>query len=414
MDYAILWLDDTLNYSIPILGKPMIEYSLEIINKLSFQNIICRLDNNLFDYSFSANIKCVFQKNCNEINKIIPADAENILILSVSFPFLSVQSIEQLIEHHSKNQNEVTIGTIRFDSPLECDRVYTDVKQNFAGCMCVRYDVLKSVLETKDISIYTLIEKISSSYRIFPFEIKKSLEIKRIDDFYSLSLAEAEYQNDILHKHLLAGVHIENINTITIGPDVSFLGGAFIRSGSILLGKTIIYPNVVIGPNSEIVDSVIYDSTKVMHSVISNSSVGKNTTIGPFAHIRNQSLIGENNRIGNFVEFKNTTTGNKTYASHLAYIGDTECGSGVNFGCGIVTVNYDGVHKHKTSIGNNVFIGCNSNLIAPIEIESNSYIAAGSTITSSLKNGDFAIARAKQITKTNYANKFHYKRVDEE
>lgn len=411
MDYAILWIDGTFNYSIPILGKPMIEYSLEIMNKLSFQNIICVLDSNKYDYSFPTNIKCVFRKNLNNINEIIPT-TENILILSVCFPFLSVQSIEKLIQQHSKNQNEITIGTIRFNSPLECDRVNIDVKQNFAGCMCVRYDVLKSLLETKDKSIFTFIENISSNYSIF--EIEDSLETKRINDLCSLSLAEAELQNCILQKHLLAGVHIENENTITIGPDVSFLGEAYLRSGSILLGKTIIYPNVTIGPNSEIVDSILYDSVKVMHSVIMNSCVGEGTTIGPFSHIRNQSFIGKNNRIGNFVEFKNTTTGNKTYASHLAYVGDTECGSGVNFGCGIVTVNYDGVNKHKTIIGNNVFIGCNSNLIAPIEIGSNSYIAAGSTITSSLVEGDFAIARTKQITKTNYANKFHYKRVDEE
>lgn len=420
MNYAILWLDGILHYSTPILGKSMIEYCLENLKEASFQNIICVLGNKKYECSLSSNRHYIFSKEINDVT-IIPNDVEDILFLSVHFPFLTTKSINQLFQEHIQNKNEVTIGRIRLDSHVQYDRVIMEQKSGYAGCMCINREVLipflskvEKIKKLKELSFFDLMEMISLKNKIGSFEIKASFEATEIKNLYILSIAEEELKKRILQKHLLSGVHIENGNTVIIGPDVSFLGEAHIFSGSILLGKTIIHPNVVVGPNSEIVDSVIYDSAKVMHSVIYNSSVGKNTTIGPFAHIRNQSSIGENNRIGNFVEFKNTTTGYKTYASHLAYVGDTECGSGVNFGCGIITVNYDGVDKHKTVIGNNVFIGCNSNLIAPIEIGSNSYIAAGSTITSNLVAGDFAIARSKQITKSNYANKFHYKRVDEE
>ena len=149
----------------------------------------------------------------------------------------------------------------------------------------------------------------------------------------------------------------------------------------------------------------------VMQSLVNDSTVGKEAKIGPFTHLRMNTIIGDYDRIGNFVEIKNSVIGQKTNVSHLTYVGDTDCGSGVNFGCGVVTVNYDGKHKFRTTIGDNVFIGCNSNLIAPVKVENGGFIAAGSTITEDLKEDDFAIARAKQVTKKGYAKKFGYKKV---
>ena len=111
----------------------------------------------------------------------------------------------------------------------------------------------------------------------------------------------------------------------------------------------------------------------------------ENTTVGPFAYIRPESIIGNNVRIGDFVEIKKSTIGNNTKVSHLTYIGDAEVGEGCNFGCGTVIVNYDGKNKNKTIIGNNSFIGCNTNLVSPVTVEDNTYIAAGSTITNDVK-----------------------------
>lgn len=121
-----------------------------------------------------------------------------------------------------------------------------------------------------------------------------------------------------------------------------------------------------------------------------------------FAHLRGHANIGDHNRIGNFVEVKNSTTGDDTKAAHLAYIGDAQVGERVNFGCGSITVNYDGVKKHKTIIGNDVFIGCNVNMVAPISISDNVFIAAGSTVTKDIPKGSLAIARNQQINKEDY------------
>ena len=130
--------------------------------------------------------------------------------------------------------------------------------------------------------------------------------------------------------------------------------------------------------------------------MIIDSKIGSDTTLGPFAYIRPESVIGNNVRIGDFVEIKKSTIGNNTKVSHLTYVGDAEVGENCNFGCGTVTVNYDGKNKNKTIIGNNSFIGCNTNLISPVKVEDNTYIAAGSTITNDVKEGELAVARAKQ------------------
>ena len=171
---------------------------------------------------------------------------------------------------------------------------------------------------------------------------------------------------------------------------------------SIILGKSVILDGAIIGPNSIVIDSVICKFASILNSIVIDSYIGENTTVGPYAHLRNGTNIGAECRIGNFVEIKKSKILNKTKASHLAYIGDSFIGSECNFGCGSITVNYDGKLKHETVIGNNVFIGCNSNLVAPVTIHPNSYIACGSTITKDVPENTLAIARERQINKIDY------------
>ena len=181
--------------------------------------------------------------------------------------------------------------------------------------------------------------------------------------------------------------------------------GAKILANSIILGNSIIRKNAVIGPNSVIIDSIIGEGVTVLSSYITNSIVGNFTTVGPFANIKNNTNIGDSCRIGNFVEIKNSKIKSNTKAAHLAYIGDSFVGYRCNFGCGSITVNYDGKTKHKTVIGDDVFIGSNSNLVAPITISDNSFIACGSTITKDVPKNSLSIARSRQINKINYFDK---------
>lgn len=194
---------------------------------------------------------------------------------------------------------------------------------------------------------------------------------------------------------------LKNKNVI-IDANCKIHSEAIILVNSVILGNSKIGKNAVIGPNSVIIDSEIGENTQVLSSYVTNSVIGNNTTVGPFASVKKNSVIGEMCRIGNFVEIKNSKIKANTKAAHLAYIGDSEIGYDCNFGCGSITVNYDGKNKYKTIIGDNVFVGSNSNLVAPLTISDNSFIACGSTITSDVPKNTLSIARSRQINKTNY------------
>ncbi|MEJ9269760.1 DapH/DapD/GlmU-related protein, partial [Bacillus thuringiensis] len=161
----------------------------------------------------------------------------------------------------------------------------------------------------------------------------------------------------------------------------------------------------VLGPHTELKDSKIGNKTAVKQSVVHNSEVGERVSIGPFSHIRPASMIHDDVRIGNFVEVKKSTIGKESKASHLSYIGDAEVGERVNFSCGSITVNYDGKNKFLTKIEDDAFIGCNSNLIAPVTIGKGALIAAGSTITEDVPSDALSIARARQTNKEHYVTK---------
>ena len=213
-----------------------------------------------------------------------------------------------------------------------------------------------------------------------------------------IQLAEAEgiLRNRINSRHMMNGVTLIDPSTTYIGDDVEIGRDTIIYPGNVLEGNTKIGEGVILYPNSRISNSIILNNVENQSSVIIDSQIGERTTVGPFAYIRPESVIGSGARIGDFVEIKKSTIGNNTKVSHLTYIGDASVGENCNFGCGTVVVNYDGQKKHKTTIGNNSFIGCNTNLVSPVNVENNTYIAAGSTITNDVKEGELAVARAKQ------------------
>ena len=194
-------------------------------------------------------------------------------------------------------------------------------------------------------------------------------------------------------------IEIELPLTCIIDDEVIIGENVTIRPNTIIKGKCVIGNNVVLGPNSEIVDSEIGDNSKVFHSLITSSKVGENVSIGPFSHLRDKTIIEDNIRIGNYVEIKNSIIKNNNKICHLSYIGDAFIDESCNIGAGVITANYDGKSKNKTSIGKNSFIGSNSTLIAPLIIEDNALIAAGSTINKDVPKDSLAIARSYQTNK---------------
>lgn len=198
---------------------------------------------------------------------------------------------------------------------------------------------------------------------------------------------------DICKKHIENGVNIIDINTTYIDESVEIGRGTIIYPNNIIEGDTIIGNNNILGPNNRIVDSKIGNGTNIQYSVLTQAQVGNETRVGPFAYLRPDSVISNNAKIGDFVEIKNSNIGEGTSVAHLTYIGDSDVGQYVNFGCGTAIANYDGKNKHRTTIGDKCFIGCNTNLVAPVKLGEGAYTAAGTTVTKDVPDESLVIGR---------------------
>ena len=201
------------------------------------------------------------------------------------------------------------------------------------------------------------------------------------------------------------GVIIMDKENVYVSPDCCVEAGVQLLPNTIIRGGSTIKSGALVGPNTVIDGSYIGSFTTVNSSQIYGSRIGERTTVGPFAYIRPDCAVGDEVRIGDFVELKKSSIGNNTKISHLTYLGDCETGERVNFGCGCVTANYDGRNKYKTIIGNDAFIGCNTNMVAPVKIGNGVYTAAGSTVTEDVPDNALLIARAKEVIKEDWALK---------
>lgn len=355
-----------------------------------------------------------------------------VAIFTGDAPLITEETVKELLLFHEKGNYKATILTSIVDSPSGYGRVIREkskevlkivehkdcsedelkVNEINAGMYCFDIEGLLESLNKLDNNNaqgeYYLTDVIgilkSNGEKVgalpIPFE-----ETMGVNSRVQLSEAEKVMRKRINLKHMENGVTLIDPENTYIEIDVQINNDTIIYPGNVIEGKTIIEEGCIIYPNSRIKDSVIEKNVSIQSSTILESTVGENTTVGPFAYIRPESVIGKSARIGDFVEIKKSSIGDGTKVSHLTYIGDAEIGTGCNFGCGTVVVNYDGKSKHKTIVGNNAFIGCNTNLVAPVEVKEDAYIAAGSTITQEVPKGALAIGRAKQVNKVGWVEK---------
>ena len=206
-------------------------------------------------------------------------------------------------------------------------------------------------------------------------------------------------------RHLENGVEFVDLYTAYIEEEVKIGRGTVIGPCVTLKGNTVIGENCIIGQNSRVENCRIADGAEIQSSVLLDSSVGEETKVGPFAYVRPGSRVGAHCKVGDFVEIKNSTFGDGSKASHLTYIGDSDVGSGVNLGCGVVFVNYDGTNKYRSTVEDGAFIGCNSNLVSPVTVGAGAYIGAGSTVTEDVEADALYVARAKGVTKEGWVSR---------
>ena len=197
-------------------------------------------------------------------------------------------------------------------------------------------------------------------------------------------------------KHMENGVTIIDPANTYIDPGVKIGMDTVILPGCVLEGDTVIGEDCEVGPHTRLTDMKLGNGVKIQQTIALESEIGDGAVVGPFAYIRPNCHIGNRVKVGDFVEVKNSKIGDGTKIPHLSYVGDTDAGERINFGCGSIMVNYDGKKKHRTTVGNDVFVGCNVNLVAPVTVEQGAYIAAGSTITKDVPEDVLAVARARQ------------------
>ena len=337
-------------------------------------------------------------------------------------PLIKPETIEKLFDTHTENDNSATLLSSIVEDPTGYGRIVREgnevlkiVEHKDCTEEELKINEMNAAIYCFDIeNLLSSLEKLSNDNKqgeyyltdvigILKDQNKKvgaiSIDYEETIGVNSrVQLAEAE---EILRKrinkmHMENGVTLIDPSSTYIGDDVEIGRDTIIYPGNVIEGNTKIGEGVTIYPNSRISNSIIDNNVEIQSSVIIDSKIGERTTVGPFAYIRPESIIGNDARIGDFVEIKKSTIGNNTKVSHLTYIGDAKVGEHCNFGCGTVVVNYDGKKKNTTIIGNNSFIGCNTNLVSPVTVEDNTYIAAGSTIVNDVKEGELAVARAKQ------------------
>jgi bifunctional UDP-N-acetylglucosamine pyrophosphorylase/glucosamine-1-phosphate N-acetyltransferase len=227
-----------------------------------------------------------------------------------------------------------------------------------------------------------------------------------INDRAQLAAAEELLREKINGQLMLDGVTLKDPAAVYVDAGVHIGRDTVLLPGTMLLGRTIVGEGCLIGPHTEIRNSIVGNRVTVCHSVVSGSVLDDGVIVGPFAHLRPETRLRSGVRVGDFVEIKKADVGSGSKIPHLSYVGDAKVGKDVNLGAGTIVVNYDGRHKHETRIGDRAFIGCNSNLVAPLSIGEGAFVAAGSTVTQDVPANALAVARVRQVNKEKLAPRF--------
>lgn len=430
----------------PVCGKPMVQHVVDHIQTLDVNRIVTVVGHGaeMVKQQLGDKSEYVLQAEqlgtahaVQQAEAILSSEEGTTLVVCGDTPLIRPETMQALFEHHQAKKAKATILTAIAENPTGYGRILRGdngqveqiveqkdasaeqqlVKEINTGTYCfdnkALFETLKLVKNDNAQGEYYLpdvIEILQKQGEVVEAYVTGDFEeTLGVNDRVALSQAEALMRTRINEKHMRNGVTIINPEATYISAEAMIGRDTVIQPGSMIEGTTVIGEDCIIGPNTQIIDSHIGDRTTVHSSVVRESAVAEDTAIGPFANIRPLSDIGSHVKIGNFVEVKKSKLGNDTKVSHLSYIGDAEIGSNVNVGCGSITVNYDGKNKFQTIIEDDVFVGCNTNLVAPVKVGKGSFIAAGSTITKEVPEDALAIARARQENKPNYVSKLNSK-----
>lgn len=358
------------------------------------------------------------------------------LVIAGDTPLITGDSLKHLINFHISHKNVATILTAQTDNPFGYGRIIRNadgevqkiveekdasdfekqVKEINTGTYLFDnkrlFEALKDINTDNAQGEYYLTDVISifrkASEKVGAYVLRDFDESLGVNDRVALATAEKVMRKRINEKHMVNGVTFVNPDVTYIDIDVEIGEEAVIEANVVLQGQTKIGKRTVLTNGTRVRDSKIADDVVISQSDIEESVIEEGVTVGPYAHIRPNSLLQKNVHVGNFVEIKSSTLGEGTKSGHLTYLGNATIGRNVNVGAGTITVNYDGKHKFNTEIGDYAFIGSNSTIIAPVKVGDNALLAAGSTITKDIPQDAIGIGRGRQENKEGYAVRFPF------
>lgn len=425
-----------------VLGEPMLEWVLKACENADLSRICVvtgyeakQIEDYLGDRCRTA-LQAERLGTGHAVQQTIPFLQEDTdgstLVLCGDAPFIDSETIADSLVRHEQEGNAVTVITANVEHPFGYGRILrtdsgiagiveekdaTDAQRQIteinSGCYWFRTADLLTLLskltcENAQHEYYltdTIAIALHEGLRAGAYCSHNPDVVLGANDRKGLLTLNTAARNAVLQQHMANGVGFTCTDGIIIERSVQIGAGTEILPNTILRGNTVIGENCVIGPNCVIEDTIIGNNVTLNTVQAYQSEIDGNVKIGPFVHIRPNSHICSGAQIGDFVEIKNTTVGEHTAIAHLAYLGDSDIGKHVNIGCGCVTVNFDGIKKSRCVIGDHAFVGCNTNLIAPIALGHHAYTAAGTTVTTDIPDYALAIDRGVLHVKEGYTLK---------
>jgi bifunctional UDP-N-acetylglucosamine pyrophosphorylase/glucosamine-1-phosphate N-acetyltransferase len=429
----------------PLAGRPLIEHVLRTLDVLRADSITVVVGHGGDDVrsvlSARPNLRFAIQAPqlgtghaLLQTEPLLESQRGTVLLVYADVPLLQSSTLARLVERHKAARAAATVLTMELSEPYGYGRIVRDASGAIAriveerdasgaeraigevnsGIYCFEigplFESLHQLASDNSQGEYYLTDLVAAyrqrKLKVETLSIDSAAELRGVNsraDLADLSRILRDRKNQEL---MLSGVTIEDPETAYIELDVVVGADSVIGPGVQLQGSTVVGERCRIGAGSRLSNASLQDDVTVLdHSVIADSRIASGARVGPFAHIRPETVVGEGAHVGNFVELKKTSLGRKSKANHLAYLGDATIGDEVNVGAGTITCNYDGVSKNPTIIEDGAFIGSDSQLVAPVRIGAGAYVAAGSSITKDVPSDALAVARARQDNKPGWAAK---------
>jgi len=413
-------------------GRPIIEYVLDLANSLTDQPPIMIVGHQRDRVQEAVGNRARFAVQEEQLgtgHAVLQAaassNARRVLILSGDVPLTREETLRRMIEEHERSRNALTVLTMKLDDPAMYGRVVRDASGAVARIVEAKdaspnekaigevnagiyvfeaehlFDNLRNLSSANAQGEYYLTDLIAvlrnGGHRVGAVVVDDPIEAAGVNSRSDLALVEAEIQRRVVANLMKEGVTFRNPATVVIDSTVTIGNDTVVYPFVTLEGKTRIGTGCVVEPGVHLVDVVVGNDVHLKTGTVAEGAqIDDEAAVGPYAHLRPGSKLGRHVKVGNFVETKKAVFGDGAKASHLSYIGDAEIGADVNIGAGTITCNYDGLNKHKTVLEDGVFIGSDSQLVAPVRVGKGAYVGAGSTITKDVPPDSLALSRTPQ------------------